>query len=126
MLRWHPDEGGSVFRQPSNHSNGHTRDREGRLLGGAVGFEMIGGSVAEMEGIESFRYRILTNIEEGLEMAGILVFIYVLLCHLKRSGATLQSSLKFTKKHSQLVKFTVPFHGFPKQLFLGNGVFGAS
>lgn len=32
MLRWHPGEGGSVFRQPSNHSNGHTRDREGRLV----------------------------------------------------------------------------------------------
>lgn len=32
MLRWHPDEGGSIFRQPSNHANGHTRDREGRLV----------------------------------------------------------------------------------------------
>ena len=32
MLRWHPDTGGSVFRQPSNHANGHTLDREGRLL----------------------------------------------------------------------------------------------
>jgi hypothetical protein len=62
------------------------------FLGGAVGFEMIGGSVAEVEGIESFRYRILTNLEEGLEMAGILVFIYVLLCHLKHSGATLHPS----------------------------------
>jgi hypothetical protein len=62
------------------------------FLGGAVGFEMIGGSVAEVEGIESFRYRILTNVEEGLEMAGVLIFIYVLLCHLKRSGATLHPS----------------------------------
>lgn len=32
MLRWHPVEGGTVFRQPSNHANGHTRDREGRLV----------------------------------------------------------------------------------------------
>ena len=32
MLRWHPTEGGSIFRQPSNHTNGHTRDREGRLV----------------------------------------------------------------------------------------------
>jgi gluconolactonase len=32
MLRWHPDTGGSVFRHPSNHTNGHTLDREGRLL----------------------------------------------------------------------------------------------
>jgi len=63
------------------------------FLGGAVGFEMIGGSVAEVEGIESFRYRVLTNLEEGLEMAGILIFIYVLLCHLKRSGVTLHPSV---------------------------------
>jgi gluconolactonase len=32
MLRWHPDTSGSVFRQPSNHANGHTRDCEGRLV----------------------------------------------------------------------------------------------
>lgn len=32
ILRWHPTEGSSVFRQPSNHSNGHTLDREGRLV----------------------------------------------------------------------------------------------
>lgn len=32
MLRWQPDTGGSVFRQPSGHTNGHTRDREGRLV----------------------------------------------------------------------------------------------
>ncbi len=32
MLRRHSVEGGTVFRQPSNHANGHTRDREGRLL----------------------------------------------------------------------------------------------
>ena len=32
MLRWHPEEGGTVFREPSRHTNGHTRDREGRLV----------------------------------------------------------------------------------------------
>ncbi|MGQ0566461.1 MAG: SMP-30/gluconolactonase/LRE family protein [Gemmobacter sp.] len=35
MLRWSPDapDGGvSVFRSPSNFANGHTRDREGRLV----------------------------------------------------------------------------------------------
>lgn len=32
MLRWHPDQGGSIFRQPCNHTNGHTLDREGRLV----------------------------------------------------------------------------------------------
>lgn len=37
MLRWVPDVSGlggqvSVFRQPSDHTNGNTRDREGRLV----------------------------------------------------------------------------------------------
>lgn len=33
ILRWSEDGGVSVFRKPSGFANGHTRDREGRLLG---------------------------------------------------------------------------------------------
>lgn len=32
MLRWTPDGQVSVYRYPSNFSNGHTRDRQGRLV----------------------------------------------------------------------------------------------
>lgn len=32
MLRWTPDGNVSVFRHPSNYANGHTRDRQGRLV----------------------------------------------------------------------------------------------
>ena len=32
ILRWTPGTGISIYREPSNFSNGHTRDREGRLL----------------------------------------------------------------------------------------------
>ncbi|WP_404401375.1 SMP-30/gluconolactonase/LRE family protein [Pelagibacterium halotolerans] len=32
IMRWIPGEGVSVFRQPSNYANGHTRDRQGRLI----------------------------------------------------------------------------------------------
>ncbi|SOE16560.1 gluconolactonase [Hoeflea halophila] len=32
MLRWTPDGGVSAYRQPSNFVNGHTRDRQGRLV----------------------------------------------------------------------------------------------
>ncbi len=32
ILRWTPGEGITTYRQPSNYSNGHTRDREGRLI----------------------------------------------------------------------------------------------
>lgn len=32
ILRWAPDQGISVYRNPSNYANGHTRDRVGRLV----------------------------------------------------------------------------------------------
>ena len=32
IMRWTPGAGVSVYREPSNHANGHTRDREGRLV----------------------------------------------------------------------------------------------
>src|SRR6202142_2331316 len=33
MMRWNEEDGSvSVFRQPSNYSNGNTRDNEGRLI----------------------------------------------------------------------------------------------
>ena len=32
IMRWTPDVGISTFRTPSNYANGHTRDRQGRLV----------------------------------------------------------------------------------------------
>jgi gluconolactonase len=32
ILRWIPGVGTSVYREPSNYANGHTRDRQGRLI----------------------------------------------------------------------------------------------
>ena len=32
MYRWTPEDGGSVFREPSNYSNGNTVDNSGRLV----------------------------------------------------------------------------------------------
>ena len=32
IMRWTPEQGVSVYRFPSNYANGHTRDREGRLI----------------------------------------------------------------------------------------------
>lgn len=32
ILRWTPGEGITTYRQPSNYANGHTRDRQGRLV----------------------------------------------------------------------------------------------
>ena len=33
IVRWTPSNGVSLFREPSGFANGHTRDREGRLIG---------------------------------------------------------------------------------------------
>jgi gluconolactonase len=33
IMRWTESSGVSVFRQPSNFENGHTRDKQGRLIG---------------------------------------------------------------------------------------------
>lgn len=32
IMRWIPGVGTSVYREPSNYANGHTRDRQGRLI----------------------------------------------------------------------------------------------
>lgn len=32
IMRWSPTTGISIYREPSNFSNGHTRDRQGRLI----------------------------------------------------------------------------------------------
>lgn len=48
-------------------------------IGGAIGFEFIGGSHAEIYGENDLTYIILTTIEESLEMVGIIVFIRALL-----------------------------------------------
>lgn len=32
IMRWTPNVGVSVYREPSNYANGHARDREGRLV----------------------------------------------------------------------------------------------
>lgn len=53
------------------------------FLGGAVGLEMINGAIEERAG-ESFTYRMSTNAEEGLEMAGLLILIYALMSYLEQ------------------------------------------
>ena len=61
-------------------------------VGGAVGVEIIG----EPFDSDSMTYNLLTALEEGMEMYGIIFFIYALLQHMMPVGAsTLQGSLEF-------------------------------
>lgn len=41
MMRWTPDGTVSVYRHPSNYANGHTRDRQGRLVSCEQGMRRI-------------------------------------------------------------------------------------
>lgn len=53
------------------------------FLSGAIGMEMIGGSVAEVAGVDNLRYRLLSTAEETLEFAGLLLFLLFLLRQLR-------------------------------------------
>lgn len=59
ILRWTESGGISVFRQPSRFANGHTRDREGRLIGCSHGERGI--TRTELDG----RITMLTDRYQG-------------------------------------------------------------
>lgn len=50
------------------------------FIGGAIGMEMVGGWYAHSHGLKNLTYSIIiVTLEESLEMAGVIVFIYALL-----------------------------------------------
>jgi len=55
-------------------------------LGGALGVEMAGASHAFRHGIDNLAYSLWTTLEEGMEMAGVAVFVYALLRQMEREG----------------------------------------
>lgn len=50
-------------------------------LGGAVGIELIGGRHAELHGEDNLMYNMIVTVEETLEMAGLVTFIWTLLTY---------------------------------------------
>lgn len=44
-----------------------------------IGLEILGGRYAALHGVENFGYSLLTTLEEGLEMLGLILFINALL-----------------------------------------------
>ena len=54
-------------------------------VGGAIGFEMIGGWYYwRIGGVENFVYAVIVAVEEFLEMCGSILFLYTLLGYLDR------------------------------------------
>ena len=45
---------------------------------GALGFELIGGQISQLYGINSLNYAVSYTIEETLEMLGIAFLIYTI------------------------------------------------
>jgi hypothetical protein len=45
-------------------------------IGGAIGVELIGSRHAELHGYENWTYSMIATLEESLEMAGLIVFIW--------------------------------------------------
>lgn len=50
-------------------------------IGGAIGFELIGGRFAELHGY-NLTYKMIETVEESLEMAGVIIFIWALLVYI--------------------------------------------
>lgn len=48
-------------------------------LGGVIGLEMVAGQHVEIHGMANYPYIILSTAEEGLEMAGAIIFIRALM-----------------------------------------------
>lgn len=51
-------------------------------LGGAIGFELIGGRYVELHRSGNLTYTMIATVEESLEMAGVIVFIWALLVYI--------------------------------------------
>jgi hypothetical protein len=52
-------------------------------IGGALGFEMLGGYESSTQGEYNIVYQIIVTVEESLEMLGIVVFIHALISYIK-------------------------------------------
>jgi len=63
-------------------------------LGGAIGIEMIGGRHVALHGHQNLTYVMITNLEEGLEMAGLVLFIWALLKYCSENYAEVQFQFK--------------------------------
>lgn len=60
------------------------------FIGSSIGFEFLEGMHAEVHGENNLTYVILTTIEEGLEMIGVIVFIKALLVHISENFGELR------------------------------------
>lgn len=82
-------------------------------LGGCIGFELIGGRYDELYGYgrydvlygyESLTYNMISTVEESLEMAGLIIFIYALLVYVEDNYQEVRFRLTALAQKSELKK----------------------
>lgn len=73
-------------------------------LGGAIGVELIEGQFRERQGNQNLTYNLIVSIEEGLEMTGVILFIYALLSYLADYHGELHFNIAKGKPHRRTSK----------------------
>lgn len=73
-------------------------------LSGALGMEMVGNFYQDIAGQDNLQYVLITNIEETLEFAGVILLIYTLFSYL----LSLSSSYKVDISSGQKPKIEIP------------------
>lgn len=63
-------------------------------VGGAVGLEIVGGYFASQGGEGTWPFILSATIEEGSEMAGVIVFVYALLDFKARRGGSVRFDVR--------------------------------
>lgn len=54
-------------------------------VGGALGFELIGGNYLSLHAARDLTYSFITTVEESMEMIGIIIFIHTLLKYIEEN-----------------------------------------
>lgn len=68
-------------------------------VGGALGFELLGGRYCELYGRNNLTYSMLQNVEETMEFAGTIVFIWGLLGYISDKFETIH--IRFIRDNKQ-------------------------
>jgi hypothetical protein len=71
-------------------------------ISGALIMEAIGSHVAEWQGQQNITYALIATLEEAMEMAGIIVFIYGLLVYFQQWSPSLLLKIDLAEKSTKL------------------------
>ena len=63
------------------------------FVGGAIGMELVAGVIIENHGVESLAHTASQTVEEGMEMYGVVLFLYALADYLRRTHNPLRMTL---------------------------------